>query len=386
MLRIGVIAGESSGDHLGAGLIRAIHAQVPDAQFEGAAGPDMIAAGCRPLVHSEELAVMGLTEVLVHLPRLLRVRRRLRRHFLRHPPDVIIGIDAPDFNIGLEARLRKAGLRTVHYVSPSVWAWRTRRVFKVGKAADLILTLLPFEADVYEKRGFHAVFVGHPLADHAPKQPDRPALRKSLHLPAEGKLVALLPGSRSTEVERLWPLFMETAQWLTDALPGVKFVVPAATNKLSFLIKRQIRTLKPDLPVTVVDGRACEVLGAVDAGLITSGTATLEAMLWRCPMVVTYRLATSSYALVKGLGLLHIKRVALPNLLAGREVVPEFLQHRAVPHAMGDALLKLLQDSELRNQQLESFDSLHAGLRRGASLRAAEAVLALCASSHASET
>lgn len=384
MLRIGMIAGESSGDQLGAGLIRAILARAPDTRFEGVAGPEMLAAGCRPLAQVEELSVMGFTELVAHLPRLLRIRRRLCRHFLEQRPDVVIGIDAPDFNLGLETRLRKAGLRTVHYVSPSVWAWRERRVFKVGKAADLVLALLPFEVAFYEKHGFRAVFVGHPLADRAPDQPDRCGLRKALHLPAEDKLVALLPGSRATEVERLWPLFMETAQWLTGELPDVKFVVPAATPKLSFLIKQQIRTLKPDLPVTVVDGRACEVLGAVDAGLIASGTATLQAMLWRCPMVVAYRIAAGSYALVKGLRLLHIKQVALPNLLAGRAVVPEFLQYRAVPHAMGNALLGLLRDDEARQRQLESFAKLRDCLRHDADASAAEAVLALCAEPRAS--
>lgn len=377
MLRIGIIAGESSGDQLGADLIRAIRARAADAEFEGVAGPAMVAAGCRALLPTEQLAVMGITEVLLHLPRLLRIRRRLRKYFLRQHPDVVIGIDAPDFNIGLEARLRKAGIRTVHYVSPSIWAWRARRVFKVGKAADLVLTLLPFEQPLYARHGFHAVYVGHPLADRAPHNLERGQLRKALHLPLETPLVALLPGSRATEIERLGPLFLETAQWLSDALPEVQFVIPAATNALSFLIKRQIRSLKPDLPVTVIDGHAQEILGAANAGLIASGTATLEAMLWRCPMVVAYRISAGSYALVKGLGLLRVPYVALPNVLASREIVPEFLQYRALPHNLGGALLKLLQDSHTRDTQLACFVRLEQDLRRGASARAAEAVLAL---------
>ncbi|MGH8378376.1 MAG: lipid-A-disaccharide synthase, partial [Gammaproteobacteria bacterium] len=306
MLRVGIIAGESSGDHLGAGLIRAIRTRVPNAEFEGVAGPEMIAAGCKPLAGTEELAVMGITEVITHLPRLLYLRRRLRRHFLEHRPDIFIGIDAPDFNLGLETRLRKAGIRTVHYVSPSIWAWRARRVFTVGKAADLVLCLLPFEPPLYEKHGFNAVFVGHPLADDAPQKPDCSALRKSLHLPGEGQLVALLPGSRRNEVERLGPVFLETAQWLANEVPELKFVIPAATPALSRLVKNQLRMLKPDLPVTVVDGHARDILGAADAALIASGTASLEAMLWRCPMVVAYRVAAGSYALVKGLRLLRI--------------------------------------------------------------------------------
>ena len=377
MLRVGMIAGESSGDQLGAGLIHAIRAHVPDAQFEGAAGPAMIAAGCRALVPAEALAVMGITEVLAHLPRLMRIRRRLRKHFLQHRPDVFIGIDAPDFNLGLEVCLRKAGIRTVHYVSPSIWAWRARRVSKVGKAADLVLTLLPFEAPLYTQHGFRAVYVGHPLADRAPRTLDRGILRKTLHLPAEGLLVALLPGSRVTEVQRLLPVFLDTAQWLSNRVPEVRFVIPAASPDLGRYIKNQVRMLMPDLPLTVIDGHAQEVLGAVNAGLIASGTATFEALLWRCPMVVAYRIAAGSYALVKGLGLLRTRHVALPNLLAGRAVVPEFLQYRALPHNLGGAILKLLQDVRARDLQLQSFAELERGLRLDANERAATAVLEL---------
>ncbi len=377
MLRIGITAGESSGDILGAGLIRAIRARVPDAQFEGIAGPEMIAAGCKPLAHAEALAIMGIAEILTHLPRLLWLRRRLRRHFLRQRPDVFIGIDAPDFNLSLEAGLHKAGIRTVHYVSPSIWAWRSRRVYTVGGATDLVLTLLPFEKALYEKHGFRAEFVGHPLADIAPRVPDRSGLRKSLHLPPEGQLVALLPGSRRTEVERLGPLFLDTAQWLAEELPELKFIIPAATPALSRLIKNQVRMLKPDLPVSVVEGHARDVLGAADVALIASGTATLEAMLWRCPMVVAYRVAASSYALVRGLGLLRVTHVSLPNLLAGRAVVAEFLQYRAIPYNLSTAILKLLRNQAERAAQLEAFAALSSMLQRGADQRAAEAVLEL---------
>ncbi|MHB8423632.1 MAG: lipid-A-disaccharide synthase [Gammaproteobacteria bacterium] len=377
MLRIGIIAGESSGDILGAGLIRAIRARVPDAQFEGIAGPDMIAAGCKPLAHTEALAVMGIAEVLAHLPRLLWLRRRMRRYFLSRRPDVFIGIDAPDFNLGLEAGLHKAGIRTVHYVSPSIWAWRSRRVYTVGRATDLVLTLLPFEKALYAKYGFRAEFVGHPLADIVPQTLERGELRKSLHLPLEGQLVALLPGSRRTEVERLGPLFLDTAQWLAEELPELKFIIPAATPALSRLIKNQVRMLKPDLPVSMVEGHARDVLGAADAALIASGTATLEAMLWRCPMVVAYRIAASSYALVKGLGRLRVTHVSLPNLLAGRAVVPEFLQYRAIPCNMGTAMLKLLQDKTERTAQLEAFATLSSILRCGTNERAADDVLGL---------
>lgn len=377
MLRIGIVAGESSGDILGAGLIRALRKRIPDVQIEGVAGPEMLAAGCRQLASAEELSVMGIAEVLRHLPRLLLLRRRLRRHFLANPPDVFIGIDSPDFNLGLEEQLRKRGIRTVHYVSPSVWAWRARRIFKVGRAADLVLTLLPFEKDIYEKRGFHAEFVGHPLADQVPSNIDRVEQRKDLHLPCEGTLVALLPGSRSTEVERLGPLFLEVAQWLIEKVPNVRFVIPAATNALSFTIKKQIRMLKPDLPVTVIDGHSREVMSAVDATLLASGTATLEAMLCQCPMVVAYRVSGVTHGLVRGLNLLKIPYVSLPNLLAGRRIVPELLQYQATPENMGSALLELLEDGTARQAQLSAFREITAVLRRDASERAAEAVLKL---------
>ncbi|HET7921493.1 MAG TPA: lipid-A-disaccharide synthase [Gammaproteobacteria bacterium] len=383
MLRIGIVAGESSGDILGADLIRALRARVPDLQVEGVAGPEMLAAGCKPIAAAEELAVMGITEVLRHLPRLLWLRRRIRKHFLANRPDVFIGIDAPDFNLGLEERLRKRGLHTVHYVSPSIWAWRERRVFKVGRAAELVLTLLPFEPELYRRHGFKAEFVGHPLADRAPASVDRREQRKDLHLPCDTPLVALLPGSRGTEVERLGPVFLDTAQWLSEKIPELRFVVPAATNALSFVVKRQIRMLKPDLPVTVVDGHAREVMAAADVTLLASGTATLEAMLWQCPMVVAYRIAGLSHALVRGCGLLKIPYVSLPNLLAGREIVPELLQYAATPENLGAAVLELLQDPEARRAQLTAFGEITAELRRNASERAAEAILKLHADSGA---
>lgn len=376
-MRIGIVAGESSGDILGSGLIRALHARVPGARFEGVAGPEMLAAGCEALYPAETLSVMGLTEVLRHLPRLLSVRRHLRKHFLDNPPDVFIGIDSPDFNLGLERVLRGAGIPTVHYVSPSVWAWRPGRIFKVGDAADLTLALLPFEPALYARHGFKAEFVGHPLADAIPERLDRDALRAGLHLPKEGKVVALLPGSRFTEVERLGRLFLDTAQWIASRKPGLTFVIPAATPALNQLLKRQMRIYQPDLPITLMEGHSQDVLGAADAVLLASGTAALEAMLYNCPMVVAYKLAALSHAIVRGFRLLKIPYVSLPNLLAGRELVPEFLQSRATPEFMGEALLRLLDDPAARAAQLDGFRSLAGVLRRKADERAAEAVLAL---------
>lgn len=383
MLRIGIVAGESSGDILGADLIRAVRARVPDVIFEGVAGPQMLAAQCEQLASAEELSVMGIFEVFRHLPRLLLLRRRLKRHFISHRPDVFIGIDSPDFNLGLEERLRKRGIRTVHYVSPSIWAWREKRVFKVGRAADLVLTLLPFEPALYEKHGFSAEFVGHPLADQTPVNIDRKEQRRVLHLPCDVPLVAMLPGSRETEVQRLGPVFLDTAQWLLEKVPDLRFVIPAATNALSFAIKKQIRMLKPDLPVTVIDGHAREIMSAVDATLLASGTATLEAMLCQCPMVVAYRVSSLTHALVRGFGLLKIPSVSLPNLLAGRKLVPELLQYEATSDNLGAAVLRLLQDESARQSQLDAFREITAVLRRNASERAADAILKLVSGSRA---
>jgi lipid-A-disaccharide synthase len=376
-VRIGIVAGESSGDLLGAGLIRAIRARRPEVRFEGVAGPEMLEAGCQSLFPAETLAVMGLTEVLKHLPRLLAARRRLREHFLATPPDVFIGIDSPDFNLGLEQTLRSAGIPTVHYVSPSIWAWRPKRVFKVGRAADLTLALLPFEPPLYTKHGFKAVFVGHPLADSILATVDRRALRAVLRLPQDSPLLALLPGSRFTEVERLARLFLDTAQWLSARKPELKFVIPAATPALNDFLKGLIHSFHPDLPVTLVQGHSREVLGAADAVLLASGTAALEAMLLGCPMAVAYRLAPLSHTLIRGFGLLKIPYVSLPNLLAERALVPEFLQYQATPAAMGEALRQLFDAPEAREAQLAGFQALAGVLRRGADERAAEAVLAL---------
>lgn len=376
-MRIGIVAGESSGDILGAGLIRAIQQRHPDAEFEGVAGPLMQKAGCKALYPAQSLAVMGLVEVIRHLPRLLGVRADLKRHFTENPPDVFVGIDAPDFNLGLEEALRKQGIPTVHYVSPSIWAWRPKRVFKVGRAADLTLALLPFEPPLYDRHGFKATFVGHPLADFIPAQPDRRALREELHLPQDKQVLALLPGSRSSEVHRLAPVFLRTAAWLNQQLPELCFVIPAATPEMNQLLKQQIRSFEPDLPVTLVEGHSHEALGAADAVLLASGTAALEALLFKCPMVVAYRVSNVTHAIVQGLGLLKIKHVSLPNLLAEKELVPEYLQYQATPEKLGPAVLRLLTDRSAREAQVRGLQALTGVLRVGADQRAADAVLAL---------
>ena len=376
-MRIGIVAGESSGDILGAGLIRAIRARRPDATFEGVAGPLMQAAGCKALYPAETLSVFGLFEVLKHLPRLLRVRADLTRHFTENPPDVFIGIDSPDFNLGLEQRLRLRGIATAHYVSPSIWAWRPKRVFKVGRAADLTLAILPFEPPLYSKHGFKATFVGHPLADSVPAQPDKRALRDELHLPRDRQVLAILPGSRVSEVQRLAPVFLATAAWLSQQKPELRFVIPAATAALSQMLKQLIRTVAPDLPVTLVEGRSHAALGAADAVLLASGTAALEALLFKCPMVVAYKVSSLTYNVVMGLGLLKIKNVSLPNVLAEQDLVPEFMQDHANPAELGPAVLKLLDDKRSRDAQVQGLAALGGVLRVGADARAAEAVLAL---------
>ncbi len=384
-MRIGIVAGESSGDLLGAGLIRAIKARVPEARFEGVAGPLMQAAGCEALYPAEALAVMGFTEVLSHLPRLLKVRRGLKRHFIAHPPDAFIGIDSPAFNLGLEHSLRRHGIPTVHYVSPSIWAWGPERVFKVGAAVDRVLALLPFEPSLYEKHGFKSVFVGHPLADVIPDHPDRHALREQLHLQQDCRIVALLPGSRRSEIKSLGRIFLDTAAWLYAQDPKLGFVIPAATPAINQLLKQQIRSFQPDLPVTLVEGHAHAVLGAADAALIASGTAALEAMLFKLPMVVAYKLSGLSYLYVRAVKRLDIPYVSLPNLLAGRELVPEFLQSDAEPEAMGATLLALLDDAKLRDRQIRGLMELRGVLRRGADDRAAAAVLDLIESRRAAQ-
>lgn len=372
-LRIGIIAGELSGDLLGAGLIRAIRERHPDAIVEGIGGPQMIEAGCTSLFPMEELSVMGLFEVLVHLPRLLRIRRAVVRHFLADPPDVFVGIDAPDFNLGVERRLKAAGIATVHYVSPSVWAWRQGRVKTIARSVERMLTLFPFEAAFYREHNVPVSFVGHPLADMIPQRVDSAEARVALHLPEGIKLVALLPGSRVGEVARLADIFIATVHWCAHQRPGVHFVVPLANATTREVFVRALNQHVGDLPVHLIDGNARQAMAASDAVLLASGTATLEAMLLKRPMVVAYRLARLTYWLARRL--VKLPRFALPNLLAERALVPEFLQDEVVPEVLGRALLQCLEDTANRQALISAFDTIHAQLRRDADHSAAAAVL-----------
>jgi lipid-A-disaccharide synthase len=368
-LRIALVAGEASGDILGSGLMRAIKARHPDAEFIGVGGPLMEAEGMRSSFPMERLSVMGLVEVLGRLRELLARRKLLVQNLIEARPDVFIGIDAPDFTLNIELQLRRAGIKTVHYVSPSVWAWRQKRVLKIREGCDLMLTLLPFEARFYEEQGVPVRFVGHPLADTIPLEADRNAARAELGL-GTGPVVALMPGSRGGEVGRLGGLFFDTAERLLAERPELRFVLPCASPQRRAQIEQLLEQRK--LPIILLDGRSHVALAACDAVLIASGTATLEALLYKRPMVVAYRLAPVTFWILKRM--VKSPYVSLPNLLAQRLLVPELLQDAATPEALAQTLLPLIDGGQA---QTAGFDEIHRTLRRDASNQAAEAVLSL---------
>jgi len=375
-LRLGVVAGEHSGDQLGAALIAALRERVPNLSCFGVAGPKMIAAGCEAWWGAEELAVMGLTEVLWHLPRLLRLRAALIRRLRAARPHVFIGIDAPEFNLRLARALRSAGMRTVQYVSPQVWAWRRGRVRTIGAACDLVLCLLPFEAKFYAQHGVPAVFVGHPLADQIPLAVDREAARRALDLRGEGPLVALLPGSRLTEVTRLAAPFAAAAAHIAARRSGYRFIAPMASPEVREVFEKEVAQL-PDAPaIRVLEGQAQAALAACDAAIVASGTATLEALLSARPMVVAYRVSPVTAFVLRTMGLVKVRYFSQPNLLAGRRLVPEFFQEQVSGAALGQALLQELEDRGHVRELLEEFASVHRTLRRGGAARAADAILA----------
>ena len=378
-MRIALVAGEASGDQLGAGLIQAIRERVPDASFEGVAGPAMVAAGCEQWEPSESLAVMGLVEPLAHLPRLIRLRRALARRWQASPPDVFVGIDAPDFNLGLEKKLRASGIRTAHYVSPSVWAWRAGRVKTVAKAADAVLCILPFEAPLYAGHDVNAVFVGHPKADAAPPVVDSSAARHRLGL-GDGELVAVLPGSRGGEIARLGPILAATAKRLVAARPGLRFVTPVAAPSLRPTIERQLHDAGVAEHFLLLDGDSQTAMMAADLVLLASGTAVLEAAMLGKPAVAIYRLAALSYALIKGLRLLKLTHVTLPNLMTKVPLVPEFIQGAAQPEAIAAAVSELLDDPERRRFISDEFAKLKAELALNTDQRAADVIIGLAQS------
>ncbi|MCR8932855.1 lipid-A-disaccharide synthase [Pseudomonas sp. A4] len=368
-LRIALVAGEASGDILGAGLMRALKAQHPAVEFIGVGGPLMQAEGLKSYFPMERLSVMGLVEVLGRLRELLKRRKQLIATLIAEKPDVFIGIDAPDFNLNIELKLRQAGIKTVHYVSPSVWAWRQKRVLKIREGCDLMLTLLPFEAKFYEEKGVPVRFVGHTLADTIPLEADRAAARAELGLP-DGPLVALMPGSRGGEVSRLGGLFLDTAERLRAMRPGLRFVIPCANPERRAQLEELLAGR--DLPVTLLNGQSHLALAACNAVLIASGTATLEALLYKRPMVVAYRLAPLTFWILKRM--VKSPYVSLPNLLAQRLLVPELLQDDATVEALALTLSPLIDGGE---EQTRGFDEIHRTLRLDASNQAADAVLNL---------
>jgi len=376
--RIVIVAGETSGDNLAAGLIKALNARRPGLSFEGVAGPAMQAAGCTAWANSSELAVMGLVEVLAHLPRLLALRRRVVDRALAQPPALFIGVDAPEFNLGLAARLRSAGIPTVQYVSPQVWAWRQGRVAGMSRTLDLVLCLLPFERTFYQGFGLAAEFVGHPLADKLPLVADRVAARQALGVPADAVVIALLPGSREGEVRRLAGDFIAAARLLAERRPGLRFLAPMATAEAGRLFEAELAARGgADLPIQCFAGRSSEVLTAADCVLVASGTATLETLLCKRPMVVAYRVGGLTAWLARRLRLVKARYFSQPNLLAGREVVPELLQEAVTPERIASEVERWLDHPEEVAKLVDTFGEIHETLRRGASERAADAVLAL---------
>ncbi len=375
MIRIGIVAGEVSGDYLGADLIQALKQQHPNQtlKFEGIAGPLMIEQGCEALFPMEKLALFGIVEILGHLPEVLAIRRQLLQHFISNPPDIFIGIDAPDFNLSLEKNLKQADIKTVHYVSPTVWAWRQSRVKKIQQSVDLILSIFPFEVEFYQKYQVPVCFVGHPFADQIPLQSDRQKARAELKLEADKTMIALLPGSRRSEINYLGRLFFETASKCWQNQPQLQFVVPVVNSKIRQCLETLLKDY-PDLPVTLFEGQSRQVLTAANIVLTTSGTSTLETLLVKRPMVVAYKISPITYQLLKWLNMVKINLFAMPNLLAGKQIVPEFIQDQATVANLSQALLEFLNSADKVEQLLQDFEQIHLDLRKDASQEAARAV------------
>lgn len=371
-----LVAGEVSGDVLAAGLIRELRKRYPEARFMGVTGPCMVAEGCESLADIGALSLFGVSEVIGQIPRLLRLRQRLYREIKNRRPDAFIGVDAPAFNTRLEERVRQAGIVTVHYVCPTAWAWRSGRTREIRRAVDLMLAIFPFEPDFFAAHDIPVTFVGHPLADELPVHSNPDAARAALGLDRHARWIGLLPGSRGAEVSRLGPLFLDVARWLRRRDPSVRFIAPMANARVRQRFEADLDRF-PDLDVVLVDGRSREVMRAADALLVASGTATLEALLAKTPMVVAYELSAANYWIARGLDLIKTEFVSMPNLLAGRRLVPELLQTDAQVPMLGAWLYRLLHSPAARAEQVDAFEAIHAGLARDADARAAEAVVEL---------
>ena len=368
--QLGIIAGEASGDLLGAHMMRALHAQHPELTACGIAGPRMVEAGVQALYPSDKLAVNGYGDVLRRLPELLWIRSRTTRHFLKHRPRVFVGIDAPDFNFTLEEKLKRTGIPTVHFVSPSLWAWRGERIHRIKRAVSKMLVVFPFEEKIYQDAGIPVAFVGHPLADLIPFEPGTEAARQGLNLSPEQRVIALLPGSRLGEVARHTPLMLAAAQMMRNAQPDLQFVLPAANEAAAALVQKAMKATR--LPVQVLLGQSHTALAACDLALVASGTATLEAALFKKPMVITYRMSPRTAA--KMLRQAYLPYVGLPNILAGRFVVPELLQDEATPEALAREMLAWFDDPLRHDEAIEEFRTIHMSLRQNAHVRIAEAL------------
>lgn len=376
-MRIALVAGELSGDILGAAIVRALKARYPQAQIYGVTGPRMVAAGCESIASIEVLSVMGIAEVIPALPRLFRLRAELLRRFLVDRPDVVIGIDAPDFNLGLERRLREQGLKAVHVVSPSVWAWRQGRVKTIARSVDHMLCLFPFEPKFYAEHGVPADYIGHPLADELDDSVSPAEARAGLGLPGDGPVVAILPGSRGGELKYLGEPFAAAAALLARRHPGIRFVTPVAKPKLREGLEQVIASQAPGVAWTLVDGQSRECMRAADAVLLASGTATLECLLLGRPMVVAYRTSAFTAWLMLKAGLLKTRYVSLPNLLSAEPTVTELLQEAATPERIAEEVSALLSEGEPRQRQLAQFHAVRQELRRDAAGRAADAIAKL---------
>lgn len=370
-----MVAGEPSGDLLGAGLIEALKLQQPHLEVSGIGGPAMIAAGCQSRHDSDRLAVMGLVEPLRRLPELFRIRRDLKKYFYQSDPDVFIGIDSPDFNLGLELALRRKGIPVVHYVSPSVWAWRQKRIFKIAAATDLVLTLFPFEADFYRQHHVAAQFVGHPLADAIPLQTDKIQGRKKLKLNPNKTYIALLPGSRQNEIKYLAETFIKTAALCYQKNKSIRFITSAVNMQRFQEFQEICQRVAPFLPITFFHGCSHDVMAAADVVLVASGTATLEAMLFKKPMVIAYRMAPFTFSIARRL--VKIPFIGLPNLLANELLVPEFIQDTATPQNLSVALINYLDHPQKMDIISKRFLEIHEQLRCNANSQAAAAVFDL---------
>ncbi|HVY08052.1 MAG TPA: lipid-A-disaccharide synthase [Burkholderiales bacterium] len=373
-VRVALMAGEASGDLLGSHLLAALKERIPRLEAFGIGGPRMQSAGMQSWYPMEWFAVRGYVEVIRSLPKLLRVRRELKRRLIADPPDLFIGIDAPDFNLGLELSLRSAGIPTVHYVSPSIWAWRMERIHKIKRAVSKILALFPFEPAIYERAGIPVAYVGHPLADEIPERPDRNAAREQMRISPKRTVVAILPGSRQSEVREMAQLFIATARLVAAQVADVHFLVPLVSRETRNIFEEAIYFQKAEeLPITILFGHAHMAMTAADAVLVASGTATLEAALLKRPMVISYKMPRISAWIMRRKGL--VPYVGLPNILAGQFVVPELLQEDATAENLAQALCNQLQDKEVRKRLENRFLEIHRSLRQDTAARAVDAIL-----------